>query len=166
VSEVWVVNASPVIVLAKAGHLKLLEELSGELLLPEPVAGEILAGPESDPARQALVAGWGQRVALEKTPDDLAEWGLGLGETAVLAVARQRARSTAALDDATARACAKALGVPMIGTLGVVLRARRRGLIPKAAEVLKAVRAAGLHLDDRTIRLALGHVGEVWSADT
>ena len=38
-NEVWVVNASPVIVFAKVGHLQLLKELPGELLLPVPVAG-------------------------------------------------------------------------------------------------------------------------------
>lgn len=57
-AEVWVPNASPVIVLAKAGHLELLQQLSGELLLPEAVTAEILAGPQSDPARQALEMGW------------------------------------------------------------------------------------------------------------
>jgi predicted nucleic acid-binding protein len=66
------------------------------------------------------------------------------------------------LDDAPARACAKAFGVPLLGTLGVVLRAKKHGLIPDGAEVLRALRKAGLHLDDRTIRLALGHVGETW----
>ena len=46
-NEVWVVNASPVIVLAKVGHLQLLKELPGELLLPVPVAMEIQSGPGS-----------------------------------------------------------------------------------------------------------------------
>ena len=54
-NEVWVVNASPVIVLAEVGHLQLLEQFPGELLLPVPVAMEIQSGPRSDAARQALV---------------------------------------------------------------------------------------------------------------
>src|SRR5258708_4647255 len=110
VSEVWVVNASPIIVLAKAGYLKLLQELPGELLVPEPVAAEILAGPDSDPARQTLDKRWGKRITPEKVPNELLEWGLGAGETAVLAIARERARCTAILDDAAARSCAKAFG--------------------------------------------------------
>ena len=44
-SEVWVANASPVIVLAKVGHLALLKELADELLLPDAVVREVLAGP-------------------------------------------------------------------------------------------------------------------------
>ncbi|HYW83217.1 MAG TPA: DUF3368 domain-containing protein, partial [Spirochaetia bacterium] len=60
------------------------------------------------------------------------EWGLGPGETAVLGVALERAHCTAVLDDASARACARAFDIPLIGTLGVVLRARQRGVIPSA----------------------------------
>jgi hypothetical protein len=63
VSDVWVVNASPVIVLAKAGFLRLLEELPTELLLPDAVAAEILVGPVDDPARKAVENGWGARVS-------------------------------------------------------------------------------------------------------
>jgi predicted nucleic acid-binding protein len=162
VSEVWVVNASPVIVLAKVDHLALLKELADELVLPDAVIAEVLAGPESDPARKALEGGWGVRQAPSAIPSEMLEWGLGPGETAVLALARERTPSTAILDDAAARACAKAFGVPLLGTLGVVLRAKKRGLVPQAADVLRAIRAAGLHLDDRTIRLALGRIGETW----
>jgi predicted nucleic acid-binding protein len=73
VNEVWVTNASPVITLAKAGFLELLTQLSAELLLPEPVAQEILAGPPTDPARQALEDGWGRRVAASGVPTELTE---------------------------------------------------------------------------------------------
>jgi predicted nucleic acid-binding protein len=159
---VWVTNASPVITLAKAGYLELLTQLPSELLLPEAVALEILAGPADDPARQAIEHGWGQRLAPVAIPAELIEWGLDAGETAALAIARERAPCTVVLDDAQARTCAKARGVPLLGTLGVVLRAKKRGLIQQAAEVLRALRAGGLHLDDRTIRLALGHVSETW----
>jgi predicted nucleic acid-binding protein len=162
VTEVWVSNASPVIVLAKAGYLRLLQELPDELVLPDAVAAEVLAGPETDPARKALEAGWGVRQAPAAIPPELLEWSLGPGETAVLALGRQRTSSTVLLDDAAARSCAKALGLSLLGTLGVVLRAKKRGLIPSAADVLRAIRAAGLHVDERTIRLALGRIGETW----
>ena len=161
-NEVWVVNASPVIVLAKVGHLQLLKELPGELLLPVPVAMEIQSGPGSDAARQALDGGWGVRVTAGRIPSELVAWGLGPGETAVLGVALERAHCTAVLDDGSARACARAFAIPLIGTLGVVLRARQRGVIPSAGDLLRALRAAGLYLDDETIRSALRRVGEEW----
>jgi predicted nucleic acid-binding protein len=161
-----VTNASPVITLAKAGYLELLTKLPSELLLPGAVAIEILAGPATDPARQALESGWGQRTAPVALPADLIEWGLDAGETAALALAQERAPCTVLLDDAAARACARACGVPLIGTLEVVLRAKKRGLVAEAAQVIRDLRKAGLHLDDRTIRLALGHVDEKWPGGT
>jgi len=162
VADVWVVNASPVIVLAKAGHLQLLEQMASELLLPEPVVAEVLAGPAADPARQALAAGWGTRVTVGTPAPELLEWGLGPGETAVLALALETAPSTAVVDDAAARTCAKAIGVPVIGTLGVVLRARRQQRIASARDVLKGLVRLGLYVEDEIVRSALQRIGEEW----
>ncbi|TMB88174.1 MAG: hypothetical protein E6J45_11680 [Chloroflexi bacterium] len=58
-AETWVVNASPLIVLAKAGRLGLTGDLCSAILLPDAVAHELLAGPADDPARLAVLAGWG-----------------------------------------------------------------------------------------------------------
>jgi predicted nucleic acid-binding protein len=165
VDDVWVVNASPIIALAKVGHLHLLKDLCKELLVPDVVASEVLAGPPSDPARLAFERGWGSAVVPCPIVPELLEWGLGPGETAVLAVARERKSATAVLDDSAARTCAKALGVQVIGTVGVVLRARKEAIIPSAANVLESLRAQGLWLDNNTIRAAVEGVGEIWRED-
>ncbi len=161
-SDTWVVNASPIIALAKVDRLHLLDDLCNELIVPEAVVAEILAGPPSDHARRAIEGGWATTAAANRITPDLLEWGLGTGETAVLAVAMELTTATVVLDDAAARTCAKALGIGMIGTLGVVLRAKRKAMISSAADVLKALRAAGLRLDDNVIRSALQGIGETW----
>ncbi len=158
--DVWVVNASPVIALARVGHLHLLRDLCKELLIPEPVVAEILAGPAFDPARQALERGWGRAILAKQIPTYLLEWGLGKGETSVLAVAIERRPATVVLDDAAARTCARGLGIEVIGTLGVGLRAKKIFCIPSAADIFKSLRAAGLWLDDEVVRLALEGIGE------
>lgn len=158
-TDTWVVNASPIIALAKVDQLHLLSGLCMEVLVPEAVVAEILAGPPSDPARQTLQQGWGRQVPPQAVSPSLIEWGLGAGETAVLAVAMEK-RLTAVLDDAAARTSAKALGIPVIGTLGGVLRAKTKGLIPSAAAVLASLQANGLWLDKEVLRSALKGVGE------
>jgi predicted nucleic acid-binding protein len=163
VGEVFVVNASPVITLAKAGHLALLTDMADAVLLPDTVVVEVLAGPESDPARRALEGGWGTRVPVGSMPAAVLEWGLGVGEAGVIAVVLEGGGRTAVLDDAQGRKCARALGLPLIGTLGVVLRAKRLGRIASASEVLRDLQQAGLHLDQRTVAIALRQVaGEDW----
>lgn len=154
-AEAWVVNASPLICLAKAGHLALLEEKTVELLVPEAVAAEVLAGPESDPARAALHGGFGRRVQVEQVPDEVLEWSLGPGESAVIAIARAAPGRTAILDDAEARACARALRVPVMGTLGLAVRAHRLGQLESLEQLFRDLRAAGLYLDPRLVEKLL-----------
>lgn len=52
-----------------------------------------------------------------------------------------------------------------MGTLGVVVLARLEGRIESASGVLRALRDAGLYLDDALLRRVLGQtVGESWEA--
>lgn len=155
-----VVNASPLIVLAKIGRLSLLEGLGTEVIVPEPVALEVIAADPHDPARVSLEGGFGSRVPIIAIPAAVIEWSLGAGESSVIAVCLARPGSTAVLDDAEGRACARTLGVPLIGTLGIVARARVRGLIPSAAAVFRDLRGAGLFLDDALVDVILRGLGE------
>lgn len=161
--ETWVPNASPLIVLAKIGRLDLLEEEGRTLIVPAEVAEEVRRGPATDPARLAIERGWGGSPVREEADAEVLEWGLGAGESAVLGVAR-RSRAVAVLDDGEARAAARVLGCQVIGTLGVVLRARVRGRIASAADVLHALVRAGFRLDAAVVRAALLRVcGEPWT---
>ena len=157
--EDWVVNASPLIALGAIGRLDLLEGPDRRLIVPAAVATEVLAGPEADGGRRALAAGWiGERPHVV-VRDDVLEWGLGAGESAVLsAVLASTTPAVAVLDDGAARSCARALGARVIGTLGVVLRAKVSGRIDTAAPVVRALRDAGLYLDDELVRRALSEI--------
>jgi hypothetical protein len=161
--EVWVVNASPIISLSRAGHLRLVTELAEQVLVPEAVALEVLAGSETDPARRALESGWGKRVLVEQVPAAILEWSLGAGESHALAVAQAKQGSTVVLDDAEGRRCARTLGVPLLGTLGIVVRAKKRGRVQSAAQVLRDLLDAGFHLEEGLISDILRRaVGEEW----
>jgi predicted nucleic acid-binding protein len=159
VSETWIVNASPLILLAKVGQLDLLARMAN-ILVPAAVRAEILAGPVDDPARQAIEAGWGGEVTVSSTPGEVLEWGLGAGETEVLAAALEHRGARVMLDDAQARACASTLGLPVIGTIGAVLRAKALGLLSAAGPVAAELESAGLRIDAATVREALKSVGE------
>ncbi len=162
--ELWVVNASPLITLAKIGQLQLLVRPGATLAVPEAVADEVRAGPEGDAASHAVEQGFGgPRVAVVPDPEVL-EWGLGPGESAVLSYARQH-HARAVVDDGEARAAARVFGVRVMGTLGVVVLARLEGRIESASGVLRALRDAGLYLDDALLRRVLFQtVGESWEA--
>lgn len=158
--ERWVLNASPLIVLAAAGQEGLIRQLADEVFVPQLVASEILAGPVDDRARVQVARGeWLLRDA-PKAPDELLAWDLGAGETAVMAYALANPGWTAILDDGAARRCARTLSIPVKGTLGIILLAKRRGLIGSASSVLWSLRLRGFRLDDRLIAAALRELGE------
>lgn len=154
-TDAWVVDASPIIVLAKVGLLALLEESGARILVPDAVAREVLAGPESDPGRQAIERGWGERLAPGEVPEPILGWSLGAGESEVLAAAAASPGRVALLDDAQARACAHTLGIPVTGMIGVIVKALRAGGIESAARAIKDLRGAGLFIDDCLVRMVL-----------
>ncbi len=163
VTDRWVLNASPLIVLSRIGREGLFFALADQVVVPRAVASEIEAGPAEGRVRQALATG---RFAIVDTPPPPAEilaWDLGAGETAVLSFALAEEGWTAILDDAAARRCARTFSVPVKGTLAVVVSAQQQGLVFPAAEVLRSLRAVGFYLDDQVVREALIRtVGEEW----
>jgi predicted nucleic acid-binding protein len=94
-------------------------------------------------------------------PERVADWGLGKGESAVLSLALEL-DATAVLDDRNARRCAKALGVSVIGTFGVIIRAKQHGLIAAAQPVIRSVVDAGLYYDGEALQTLLSSIGESW----
>jgi predicted nucleic acid-binding protein len=58
------------------------------------------------------------------------------------------------------RRCATTLGIPIRGTLGLVLTAKQRGEISAARPVLEQLRLSGMYLSDRVMNQALALVGE------
>ncbi len=145
-------NASPLIVLAKAGYLGVLNQLFDRVLTPVAVKQEILAGPAEDPARVALESGFGiEVVRLEPEVTPLAYWSLGRGETEVIEYARLHPGTVALLDDLSARRAAAALGIPVLGTLGLLAKGLRGDPAAFAGEAVKRLEAAGLRVDNKVI---------------
>lgn len=160
-SEPPVVNASPLIYLAHADLLDLLELAGSPVRVPAAVAGEIRRRGPGDPTVRAMgKATWLQEVPGVEGHPRVQAWNLGPGETAVISWAIAHPGCTAILDDLAGRRCAQALGVPLMGTLGLVLRAKSTGHIEAARPLIQRLREAGMYLSDRVLDGALRLVGE------
>jgi predicted nucleic acid-binding protein len=160
VAERAAVNASPLIFLAAARLLDFLTIEAPQIVVPEMVWNEV--GAQDDGALNALAAlPWLRVVKPENVfPRRVVEWDLGDGESSVLAFALAHPGTSVVIDDLAARRCATALGLELTGTLGLVLRARQRGTISSAREVLLRLRSAGMYLSDAVLGRALAKVGE------
>lgn len=159
-AETWVVNASPLILLGKIGQLHLLEALVPQVTVPAAVVDELAAGADRDPEGPSTVT-WAQARSAQNVPvpQSIAGWDLGAGESQILAHCLGGSRR-AVLDDAEARAPARVHGVRLVGTLGVILRARRASLIPAARPLIQRLQERGAFLSDDLVKLALNKVGE------
>lgn len=160
-AEPPVVNASPLIFLAGAGLLDFLRLIAETAVMPASVADEIHRRGLTDVTAQALQNNtWIIRIEDPPIPRIIQAWDLGEGESAVIAWAYIHPGTEAIIDDLAGRRCAAALGIPLRGTLGLILTAKRRGRIPQARPVLERLRQAGMYLSDRVMSQALTLVGE------
>jgi predicted nucleic acid-binding protein len=88
VPEQAVVNASPLIFLARADRLDFLQQAAPEILVPAEVAAEIGRYGANDPAAQALdKVPWLKTIKAPAVPPHIQAWDLGPGESSVLAYA-------------------------------------------------------------------------------
>jgi predicted nucleic acid-binding protein len=161
VSRHWVLNASPVIALGATGQVALLTDLSEQAVIPSAVAEEILRGPADCPAVQWLNKEGSELVRPVEAPDPaVLAWDLGRCETEVISWARRHPDFEAVLDGRAAEVCAAVFNVPVRGTLGVVLLAKRLGRIPAVAPVLSALEQAGFRIDPLLRTQIIQHAGE------
>jgi predicted nucleic acid-binding protein len=149
------------IFLAGAELLDLLRLAGDEVVVPDAVAEEIKRkGPTDVTARALEQTNWLLIREGPQVPPIIQAWGLGRGEESVLAWAYANHGTEAIIDDLAGRRCAAALGIPVRGTLGLVLVAKQRGKITSARSVLDQLRQSGMYLSDRVLNEALTLVGE------
>jgi predicted nucleic acid-binding protein len=156
-----VANASPLILLGKTDDLDLLLGLADSVLIPQSVADEIGAKPDGSPILEALKQNAQCSIVKNETVSaSVLAWDLGAGETQVVANALRHGADRVVLDDMEARRCAKAMGLRVIGTLGMVARAKRMGRIELASPVIDRLRKSGLYVSEELVAWVLREVGE------
>jgi predicted nucleic acid-binding protein len=156
-SDALIVNASPLIFLGNAGRLDLLRAIgASRIIVPRAVVDEVSSTQHDDRAARSInEAKWIERAAPIDPHPSIIAWDLGPGESAVIAVALATPGGRPVIDDLLARRCALALGLNVMGTLGVAVAAFRNGEINDLRQIIMDLRAAGMWLSDAVIDRAL-----------
>lgn len=156
-------DSGPLIALARVALLELPATLYAEVLVPAAVWDEVLRRPpEDERARLHAAADAGHlKVAPEPQVPAQLPWDqrLGAGEPAAIDLARLR-HAQVLIDERRGRRAASDAGLPVIGTVGLLVRARQLGLIGPVRAILDQLRLAGYHLADDLTARALSALGE------
>jgi predicted nucleic acid-binding protein len=148
--------------LGRIGRSDLLPALFDPICVPDAVTLELDMGRllRQDTINPRSLA-WATSVAVPRTRiEALPPNRLGSGERAVIAHAHAHHGYVAGLDDLRARQVAESLGLAVVGTIGLLLRGKRAGLISAVRPLLDAAVAEGFRLDAALYRDVLGLAGE------
>ena len=159
-------DATPLISLMKANRLDILEPLFKEVLIPEAVYSELTGNPNyAEEAEQISSARFIRIVSVkeQKVVDVLRRSsGLDLGESEAIVYADDNKADVLLMDEARGRQVARAMGIYIMGTVGVLLFAHEEKLM-SGAEIeaaLHQMKEAGRHIGDEIIKYALSKLKE------
>lgn len=151
-------DAGPLIYLAGAGQLDLLRRLYVDAVVPKIVYDEVtVAGAGMTGAAEVKAATWLRVVEHEADPTLVGR--LGPGEAAAIPLAHQLG-AVLLMDDGEARAVAAERGIAVVGSLGVLLAAKRAAHLQAVGPVLDRMVGLGMFVGPALRERVLALAGE------
>ena len=146
-----ITDTSVLIAFERIGRLDVLPGLFPSIMAPPAVVAEFATRPQ-----------WLQIVAVQNHALVAEHRALFLdeGEAEAIALAREHPQATLLLDERRGRHFALTLGLPVVGSAGILVRARRAGLIPAVRPLLDALLEQGFYLSEAVYRRVLEQAGE------
>ena len=144
-------DTSCFIILTNIGELDLLRKVYGQIVTTPEIAAEF-GEPLPDWVEIATVK--------DKYRQQLLEMQIDKGESSAIALALETPNSTIILDDYKARKIAEQLGLVYTGTIGVIIKAKLKGIIPSVKPILEKIKQTDFRLSAEIEILALKEAGE------
>jgi predicted nucleic acid-binding protein len=143
-----VADTSPLNYLIRLGHIDVLRQLYGRILIPHAVHHELLRlkAPAAVRTWAANPPEWLELLSPSTTPTQ-SQSRLDPGESEAIALAEELHADWLLIDDAAGRDHAVAIGLQTIGTLGILREAAREGLLDLRVEVVR-LRSLGFYVSD------------------
>lgn len=147
---ILVLDASPLITLARIGSLAFLRQLADQVIIPEAVCMESVSRASGRPGSAEIAqAEWIARKPVQNQADVMRlRARLGWGEAEAIVLAREIHADAVVLDDATARQLAEQEGCRVVGLLGLLIEGKQRGLLVAVKPLLDAMRHGGFFISN------------------
>jgi len=156
-------DATPIISLAKIDMLDILGTFYNEVLLPQAVYDEVVRNPAFTCEAETIMNSAFIRVETvsnEQSVKILRAAGLDLGESEAIVLADSRTDSLLLMDERKGRQIAQSMGLRVIGTLGILLQAKKLGLTPQIKPLLDVLVNANIRISDSLYNSILDQSGE------
>jgi len=156
-------NTGPLVALSIIDQIDILRRLFEFVAVPEAVHREILEGGATNAGLSNYhKVQWIKVMALSAWTDPLLMTSLDPGEAAVILLARELNADFALIDERKARKIARTVyGLKVIGSAGILVEAKRQGLIDNVGSALQIMRDNGYRISDSIIDTALRKAGEL-----
>lgn len=152
-ADLVISNTSPLIGLERIGQLQLIQQLFGVVVVPPAVVREV-------GATTTLPTWIEQRDVMQGIGPRILNASLGAGESEAISLALELQARLIILDDRPARRLAQALRLPVIGTVGILLAAKRQNFLPALRPSLDALVQQDFRISRQLYERVLVDAGE------
>jgi predicted nucleic acid-binding protein len=158
-----VADTTPLLYLSRIGRLEIIRAVHGEVIVPETVWNElVIARPAAAGVTGLRAAQWirvnGEAERAGVDPGLTA--ALDRGEAAAITLAELLRAETLLIDERKGRGIARQRGLRIQGTLGLLVEARRSGVLGSLRTVVDDLASEGFRVNARLVTEALRQVGE------
>ena len=155
---ILIADSSALIALAVVDKLDVLEKLFGQVYVPRAVYNEVSHQSKGESEKLAYFC---KNKVLDITSDVNLNITLGLGESEAIILYKEKNANFLLCDDKKAKNFARNFGVNVIGSLGILLKAKEEKLIIELTPLIVRLKASQIFIDDNTCELVLKMAGEV-----
>lgn len=141
-----VINSSPLIALNCINKIPLLSDLFTEIIIPQEVYYETVISGNDEQIEKSIKSSSKFMIKSVETPllVEFLQDTLDKGESEVIALAKEQNISTVIIDELKGRRLAERHGLTVIGSLGILLIAKKYRLIPEVKELIQGMENNGI----------------------
>jgi predicted nucleic acid-binding protein len=153
-------NTTPILSLLKISKLDILKALYQTVLIPQAVYQEVEAGKNRSFYTDLSKVDWIIIKHIHSRRERMYLFDLDDGEAETLVLAQEQNADLVIIDEKFGRRYAGQLGVPVTGTIGILLRAKKQGIITEITPLLQELVEKQSWLSADIIKKAIELAGE------
>ena len=154
-------DSSPLISLAIIGKLNILTQLYEEIYVPTAVYKEVVKSNKPFAKELKLFLQGKTKNVKNKMAVDILLSDIGAGEAEAIVLALEQHPDVILIDDLKARRFAKIKGLNVMGTMGLLLMAKRKGLLEEIKPLLSDLLSNNIRISTKIIDITLHAADEM-----